>query len=53
MLQKTHIITKAKEPPSISFSDKEFLDLICDFLVDDIIKKVNNDKKESDRLCED
>lgn len=55
MLQKQHINLKAKEPPENTFSkkEKEFLDLICNFLVDDIFNKVNNDKKEGNRLCED
>jgi len=55
MLQKLHIKSRSKEPPENTFSDKEkeFLDLICNFLVDDIFNKVNDDKKESNRLCKD
>ncbi|SFO27740.1 hypothetical protein SAMN05421741_13219 [Paenimyroides ummariense] len=55
MLKKQHIKTGSNEHSKNSFSEKEkeFLDLICDFLVDDIFKKLENAKKEGDRLCED
>lgn len=55
MLQKKHIKSCSKQSPNSPFSEKEkdYLDMICNFIVDDIINKVNNDKKKSNRLRKD
>lgn len=55
MSKKQHIKSGSSELSKNSFSEKEkeLLDLVCNFLLDDIFKKLENAKKEGDRLCED
>lgn len=49
MLKKQHKKSCSKQLLKDPFpqKEKEYLDLICSFIVDDIINKVNDDKKES------
>lgn len=49
MIRKLHTQPTQSEPSKNDFSqrEKDFLDLVCNFLVDDIIKKVNNEKKDN------
>jgi len=47
MIPKLQNISDPPEPSKELFSqrEKDFLDLVCNFLVDDIIQKVNDEKK--------
>lgn len=49
MIRKLHPQPIKSELSKNDFSprEKDFLDLVCNFLVDDIIKKVNNEKKDN------
>lgn len=40
-------VTSEPSKDLLSQREKDFLDLVCNFLVDDIIKKVNNEKKDN------
>lgn len=55
MLKKQHNKSCAKLPPKdlLPEREKEYLDLLCSFIVDDIINKVNDDKEESYSLRKD
>jgi len=55
MLKKQNNISSSKETSKDPFAEKEkeFLDLICSFIVDNIINKVNDDKEEGNSLRED
>lgn len=55
MLKKQHNKLSLEQQSKASFSqkEKEYLDLLCNFIVDIILNKVNDDKEEGNCLRKD